>query len=189
MVEGVRAFLAIELPETTRDELADWKRRLAPGLSGFRWGRIETLHLTLRFLGNLSPERFEEVGALLSRGLPAGGPLELFPSGLGVFPDARRPRVLWAGLGGDTARLARLALLLEASLEGLGFAREGKAFRPHLTLARAAGPVRPGPLAKALEGFSGVSGAPFTAAEVLLFQSILEPGGARHIPRRRGLLL
>lgn len=182
----IRAFLALELPDEVRRELAELKKRLAKRLPDLRWSRLETLHLTVRFLGALSPERFDAVGALVDAGLETGGPLELFPSGLGAFPSPERARVLWVRVGGDTARLARLAMNLEAGLEALGVPREAKPFRAHLTLGRAGG--RPRDVGRVIKEFGDFQGPSWSAGEVVLFQSILDPKGARHLPRHRGLL-
>ncbi len=181
----VRAFVAADLPEPVVRELAGLQetfRRL--GISG-RWVRPERMHVTLRFLGELEPERFDAVRRALET--PVGGPerLDLIPEGVGAFPHPARARVLWVGLAGDVAALGRVALELEDRLTALGFPRERRPFRAHITLARAS---RRGDLRgvdRATSSAGRFRGTPFSVTHLTLYESRLRPGGPEYIPRQR----
>ena len=182
-------FVALELPDERPRELGELKKRLAKRLPDFRWMPPGALHLTVSFLGDLSPETVRAPRERLStRGFAGGGPLELFPSGLGAFPSPERARVLWVGAGRETRRVwPACAMNLEAGLEPLGIAREAKPFRPHLTLGaggRAAPRCRPGHrgirrFSRALRGRSG---------EVVLLREPPGPEGGAAFTPPSGLL-
>jgi 2'-5' RNA ligase len=139
-------FVALNLPRRVRQELWDATAPLrALGLP-VRWVREDALHLTLKFLGEVAAEREAEVVAALGRAAVGARPLSLVVRGLGVFPDFRRPRVVWLGVEGEPA-LELLQHRLEQELGPLGFPPEGRPFRPHLTLGRAARDARPRELA------------------------------------------
>ena len=148
-----------------------------------RWVRPGALHLTLKFLGELPPAVFDRVVEQLSRPLDGAVPLRLVPRGVGTFPSDRRARVVWAGLEGDVAPLARLALEVEARVEAAGVARERRPFRPHLTLGRSTRLGGMGDVASLLGVESGFEASPFPVRELVLYESRLRPQGASYIPR------
>jgi 2'-5' RNA ligase len=139
----LRAFIAVELDLSLRQALGNiqaqlrnqLRRTLSPDVR-IQWVRPESIHLTLKFLGDIPEERVPDIQAVLSR--VAGGHVRFAAQaeGLGVFPDARSPRVLWVGLTTHADALTRLAADVETALDGIGFPPEGKPFHPHLTLAR-----------------------------------------------------
>ena len=177
----MRLFLALELPEELRRALAELQELLRRGEEGWRWVRPEGVHVTLRFLGEVAPDRLPELSPLWREVAATSVPAEVEVGGLGTFPPRGRPRVLWVGLrdrsGGS---LAACAAALEAAARGAGFPPEERAFAPHLTLARAAagaGPRRPEPRGAAL----GV----FRAEEITLFRSVPGRGGAAYTALER----
>jgi 2'-5' RNA ligase len=108
-----------------------------------RFTRPEGLHLTLAFLGETAEERLSALRNVLDAATSESRPISLEVDGLGVFPDARRPRVVWAGLAGDLTRLTELHDRLRRELMAEGFQAEDRPFRPHVTLGRATGQGRP----------------------------------------------
>jgi len=132
----VRGFWALELSQPARDELVrvqDELRQRLPGRA-LRWTSVDKLHVTLKFLGEVADPQGV---ARAVQVLPPPGALSLELGALGSF-GGRSPRVLWSGLAGpDREALAGLHADLEAALEPLGFARDGRPYRPHVTLARA----------------------------------------------------
>ncbi len=179
-----RLFVALEPPEPIRRRLgaiADELRRGAGRHAGeVRWVPAENVHLTLQFLGAVPEERVPAVEAALREAAQAARPLSLAVRGAGGFPNARRPRVLWAGLEGDLAPLSALVAGIGARLAKLGFPPEERPFSPHLTLGRSReGRGAPG-LAGALAGIAEEASAPWRAAEVVLFESHLSPRGPRY---------
>jgi 2'-5' RNA ligase len=184
-VANRRLFVALEPPEPVRRRLAalaDELRRAAGRAAGeVRWVPAENVHLTLQFLGAVPEERVAAVeAALRDAAATAGRPLSLAVHGAGGFPNARRPRVVWAGLEGDVAPLAALVAELGRRLAKLGFPPEERPFAPHLTLGRARdGRGAPG-LGGALAAAAGADGTPWRVTELVLVESHLSPKGPRY---------
>jgi 2'-5' RNA ligase len=174
----MRAFIAIDLPEPVHAALAEAQQGFRSACRDARWTRPEGIHLTLKFLGEISDAQTKQVVEALAQ----IGPFEPFPvevNGFGFFPQAHRPRVFWAGVTAPPA-LAELALHVESHMEKVGFAREERTFSPHLTLARFQVP-RPQPaLETAAAGWAGASLGKFEASEFFLFESKLSPQGAQY---------
>ena len=186
----MRTFVAIDLPENVRGTLRHQQELFRAacghqqrGTSEIRWARPKGIHLTLKFLGEISTQQFREVQEALN----SLGPFQTFEvhlKGFGFFPDARRPRVFWEGV--DAPRdLEQLAGRVEAAMEALGFARESRAYRPHLTLARFQAP-HPQPALEALikEEGEALLGS-FLVSEFFLFESKLSPRGAEYVKLAR----
>jgi 2'-5' RNA ligase len=174
----MRCFIAIDLPAEIHAELERQQLACRRACRDARWTRSEGIHLTLKFLGEISDAQVRSVKEALA-GL---GEFQKFPvevRGFGFFPDARRPRVFWAGVEASEA-LAALAARVEQAMETLGFPREQRAFNPHLTLARFKVP-RPQPeLAALVEKLKDLSFGRFEASEFFLFESKLSPQGAQY---------
>jgi 2'-5' RNA ligase len=134
----VRAFVAVFPPLEVREALITVARGL-PVTGEVRWVQPANVHLTLKFLGDVSEDDLGRVAEALEPVRLRHGPFEAELSGFGAFPSARRARILWAGIGEGSDRLRALARDVEASLEPLGFEREDRAYIPHLTLGRARG--------------------------------------------------
>jgi 2'-5' RNA ligase len=175
----MRLFIALELPDLVKAELAAAQGRLRAGGHPVRWADAAGVHLTLQFLGEADPGL---VGPLLA-GLAAipAAPIALRLDGLGAFPSARQPRVVWAGVAGDTAALARLHAAVTAATGPLGFPAEARPFSPHLTLGRARQDARPEQLralGEALRAAAPPAPAAWDAGPPTLFRSELTPRGA-----------
>lgn len=135
--ETLRLFVAVELPPEAVDALS----RLIDGLRaaelrGIRPVAPESIHLTLKFLGNVDTNQVPDLTAALDALGPQAAPFTVELDGVGGFPDLGAPRVLWVGLAGDLEPLSALASLIEDACESLGFKRETRPFGPHLTVAR-----------------------------------------------------
>ena len=174
----MRAFIAIVLPPEIHNELAQCQAMFRVLCPDARWTRPEGIHLTLKFLGEIADAQVGKVTQALSTlGAIATFPVEI--KGFGFFPDARRPRVFWAGVV-SPPELAQLAHRVEEALTGIGIPREQRAYSPHLTLARFREP-RPQPaLADAVERQSKTSLGRFDVREFYLFESKLRPQGAEY---------
>ena len=174
-----RLFVAVTIAPEVADQLCRAQAELAPLLSDARWTKRESLHLTLKFLGQVDEGK---VAAVQKAVAATVAPLRRFTiscRGLGVFPDIRRPRVIWAGLEG--AALAALAEAAEAALEPLGFPREAREFKPHLTIGRWREGARGGDALRAeLERWRHHDFGASAIDEAVLFQSVLKRGGAEY---------
>ncbi len=181
-MEQIRSFIAIELPEALKLELAELQARLKtadPG--GVKWVDPQGIHLTLKFLGNIAADRTGDIIRAMNeaaRGIP---PFQLTIGGLGVFPNPRRAQVAWVGLSGQVDKLARFQAQLEASLARLGFVPETRPFSPHLTLARLrpqASPAERQSLGQLIISTRFASSYPIVVTAIKLMRSQLTRQGA-----------
>ena len=136
-MEQIRSFIAIELPPEVKQALASIQGKLkAAGGAPVRWVDPGSIHLTLKFLGDIDSGSTARITAALEEAARGTHSFSIEVSGLGVFPDPRRVRVVWVGLTGELEKLSQLQKRIETGLVPLGFKEEGRAFTPHLTLAR-----------------------------------------------------
>lgn len=181
----IRAFLAVDLPEIYRAELAAVQDYLKKSGADVRWTSATGIHLTLKFFGDIEEDQVEALAAAAS-GITAATPcFNLGVEGVGTFPGPRNPRVIWLGLSGQTDTLANLARNLEQAFVPLGFPPEKRQFTPHLTLGR----VRSSQGREALTRSLGTICLPnfpeFLVQELVLYRSILRPQGALYTPLRQ----
>lgn len=151
--------------------------RTAFGDGAVRWIPAENLHLTLKFLGNVEEAQVASIRSVLREALAGTAGFPVTAGGLGVFPDARRPRVLWVGLAGR--ELVRIAGRVERALEPLGVERATTQFRPHATIGRWRRPEATNvDLREKLARWRDHEFGTFRIDEVMLFRSVLQPAGA-----------
>jgi 2'-5' RNA ligase len=131
----VRLFIAINLPADVRSEVVAATASLRTAAPEVAWISDQRLHLTLKFLGDVDEARLDELSAALAAVAGQHRELVMTVGGVGAFPNFRRARVVWIGIGQE-ARLELLHHDIELACESLGFDVEGRAFRPHLTLGR-----------------------------------------------------
>jgi len=186
MSDFIRTFLALEVPvetlrrvQKTRDELrSSWEKAGGPAV---RWVSLDAMHLTLKFLGEIPAPSADAVADALQALAAAHGPIELRCAGVGAFPSLERPRVVWAGIEDPAGALAKLVEAIEGRLADLGFGRESRPFRPHLTLGRIKDPRRArGGMEPVVAPHAAADFGGFAAREVVLFRSELTPSGARY---------
>ncbi len=186
----IRTFVAIELDEEIRkaiagtqgqvqEQLMQQLRLRTPGVR-VQWVRPDSIHLTLKFLGDIDEALVEAIRAALLPVVRMQPRFVVEVGGLGVFPDLRAPRVLWIGLFGQVEALMYLAAEVEAALTGVGFPPESRRLSPHLTLARIK--ERSREVGKGLAD-SGLMTQPFRIGSlavdaVCLMKSDLKPSGA-----------
>jgi len=136
-MEQIRSFIAIELPDELRLELRQLEAQLKAGQpSGVKWVEPDSIHLTLKFLGNIAIDRTGEITRAIEQAAQGVPPLHLEVKDLGVFPNVNRAQVAWVGIRGDTDKLGQLQQRIESNLARLGFTPESRPFTAHLTLAR-----------------------------------------------------
>jgi 2'-5' RNA ligase len=181
----LRLFVAINLSEEVRRNIAALTAELSAAVPGARWIRAEAMHITLKFIGHVPPERVEQIQNSLTA-VRSPAPVEMRLQGAGVFPSAQRPRVFWVGIE-SSPNLAEIAAEIEGRLEPLGIAREERAFHPHLTLARFKDSAlkekrRSARLQTILDGLGSRGFGAISADEFHLYQSELKRGGAEHTP-------
>lgn len=136
-METIRSFIAIELPDELKKELAQLEDRLESGQhSGVKWVNPYGIHLTLKFLGSIAADMVGDITRIMEASVQGIHPFRLEVKNLGVFPNLRRIQVVWVGVKGEVDKLAQLQQRVESDLANLGFTLESRQFTPHLTLAR-----------------------------------------------------
>lgn len=178
----VRTFLAVLISPQARRTLENCMERLS-GLApaGVRWVDPQCIHLTLRFLGNIPAAAVDDVLAAQALAAAACPPFWVQLSGLGMFPNQRRPRVLWAGVTGDLEALQKLQQEVEDRLENIGYPREKRPFAPHLTLGRVRDRVSDADRTRIAGAVGSVTldeTEPWLVEESHLIRSTLTPQGA-----------
>lgn len=173
----MRCFIAIELPELLKKALARIQGELRQSGADIRWVRPESVHLTIKFLGEVREADAERIVRVLEGICNTHSPFRLRVAGVGVFPGIRSPRVIWAGLD-NSEPLSSLRDEIEVGMAGLGFERENRKFSPHLTLGRF----------RSLKGKDAVLGSADAHKDtefgiipvdcIVLMKSELRPGGA-----------
>ncbi len=135
--EQIRSFIAIELPQEVKPGLHRLQKELkSPEHTFVKWVAPEGIHLTLKFLGNISPQKVTEITRVMEQASLGVSPFQLEIAEVGAFPNMRQPRVLWLGIRGEVDKLVAWQQRIDNGLAPLGFAKETRPFTPHLTLAR-----------------------------------------------------
>ncbi len=186
--DSTRTFIAIELPSEVKDLISGQIERLKGVVAGgMKWVDPHIAHLTLAFLGNVPDTRLPLLSHLVDDAGLDSTAFSLSTGQLGIFPNLRRPRVLWLGLEGDIELLLQLQRRLQNALSHKGFAVESRAFKPHVTLGRARGrgmvEIDEGALS-----IAGSNGLEFPVRELAVVSSVLTPGGPIHTPVHRAVL-
>ncbi len=177
MSKEIRTFIAISLPGAVLQAICQAQDTLRSQGLHIRWVRKEGIHLTLKFLGNIDIDKVARVQASMERAAKTFAAFTLKGEGIGVFPNPRRPRVVWTGISGDIDVLISLQGELESELVPLGFPKEKRRFKGHLTLGRVKGRLDQAGLGAALEALADFQTESFTVRSVVLFQSDLRPSG------------
>ncbi len=182
--ETVRVFVAVGISAEAREQLIGAVERIRQDIpQGIQWANPDGMHLTLKFLGNIPSS---SVGPLLDcLGPVAAGHSHflLHLAGLGMFPNRRKPRVLWAGVDGDLDALDRLQQGAEDAINALGYPPEQRPFRPHITLGRPRRSVSDAQLSRigsAVSVTTPPSQVGWQVESVDVMQSELHPSGARY---------
>ena len=179
--KNIRAFLAIEPSAGILAAVGRLQEKLKREISGsVSWARPQGNHLTLKFFGSIDLTDVENISAAVKRQAVTMPPLHLSIEKIGVFPDLRRPRVLWVGARGDVEKLITLQKRLEDEFAAIGFPAENRPFRAHLTLGRIKDARSSSGVGEALKKHADFSAGEFQAAELILFQSRLSPQGATY---------
>lgn len=174
----MRLFVALEIPATVRENLANFIKQLRPLAPKLRWVRPENLHVTLKFIGELPAEKLAAIRTALAS-IRSAQAVTIDFRGLGFFPNEKHPRVFWAGMEASP-NLKTLASDVEHVAEKLGIPRERRPFSPHLTLARFEPPRLPEKLRAPIQENATREFGSLAAKEFRLIESQLKPSGAEY---------
>jgi 2'-5' RNA ligase len=176
-ITHVRAFLALTLPEKVRQFLAALQAKLSRAQADVQWVEPPNLHVTLKFLGEITDEQRRAVEQLLGAVARGETAFTLRLDRVGAFPSLSSPRVVWVGLGEGKERAIRLAARLEQDCGGLGLRKEERPFAAHVTLGRVRTPRGRSGLVRALTEFGWQAPAPWDVTALALYQSTLSSRG------------
>ncbi len=178
MKHTLRTFLAVEINSAVRQRAEQLIDQLRAVRADVKWVEAPNLHLTLKFLGEVATQEIPRVCEAVRQGAAPVAPFELEVRGAGAFPNTRRPRTLWLGVGSGQEEIVTLHDQVEEPLRKLGFRPEHRRHHPHLTVGRIR---RGGPgvaeLGKLLEQHADYLAGRLNVAQVVLFSSQLGPGG------------
>lgn len=178
----LRAFIAVDISDDLKEQIQKFSDGLAGSMDGLpvRWHPADRIHLTLKFLGDVSETNIEMISTILTNQAVQTAPFNLSVGSLGVFPNMQRPRVIWIGVEAPD-ELGSLQRRIELETTRMGYAPDKRSYSPHLTLARVsrnAAPAQVQAISQVLRkqklGFLGVT----SVAEIVLYSSDLQPGGA-----------
>lgn len=176
---GIRTFLAFELPPGIKSIVAQVSGEAVKSVQGVRWAKADNIHLTVVFLGDMKAEDLEAIGDGVKRVCSRYAPFHVSLSGMGAFPNSRKPRVLWLGLHGDIERMAKFRTDLQEELRPFGIKEERRGFKPHLTLGRVRKPGRvEAGFVELLSRYTDLASPSCSLGELNLFKSDLKPTGA-----------
>ena len=184
----IRTFTAIAIPKNVRKKAIQLIDRLGTAGADVRWVADENLHWTLKFLGEVVDREIGNVCQVVAEAVEQIAPFELQAIGAGAFPNAQNPRTIWLAAEQGKTELEALHESLDEGLATLGYGRESRRFRPHLTLGRLRGGRGGGDLAKLLEENADFDAGKMIVQEVLIFGSQRGRGGPEYHILGRGLL-
>jgi 2'-5' RNA ligase len=187
-MDPFRAFVAIPLAEAVRERLAAVQDALRGAGADVKWVDPGQLHVTLKFLGDLSEAARGPLDTGLKAAASAAAPMDIAVRGLGTFPPAGAPRVVWVGLHEAGDRLAALARAVESAAADAGFPPEGRPFAAHVTLGRVKSPRNAPALRAALERERAADAGSFRADAFVIFRSDLAPRGPTYTAVERYVL-
>ena len=173
----MRAFLGIALPKSAQQSLAVLQGELATSRADVKWVEPATLHLTLKFLDEISDAQCHAIEVLLARIASREEPFSLRVEGVGAFPSVGAPRVIWVGLAEGKEIVARIAGAIEQEGDALALRREERPFAGHLTLGRVRSSRNRQALTQCLRATVWKSPPPWRVSTLTLYQSVLSPAG------------
>ncbi len=168
----------MELPQEIRHSLKQTQDLLRTSMPDVRWTKSSNIHLTLKFLGDVEVSRTDAINKALADIACRFPPFSMSFAGLGAFPHSRNPRIVWVGLEYGADELIEIARQIEGAMKKLGFPREKRPFRPHLTVGRVRRLEHPALMTESLEQCNVGKLGEFTVQRVSLIKSQLDPGGS-----------
>jgi 2'-5' RNA ligase len=183
MSEILRTFIAVEIPAEIKQRAARMIGELRDTAAKVKWVAPEHMHWTLKFLGNLDMNEIPAVCAAVKQAVEPLACFDVEAWGAGAFPDVKRPRTVWVGMGDGSEQMIELHDAIEFELAKLGYRSENRRFRPHLTIGR----VRQSPagipeLGRLIQKHAEFDGGVSLVDEVVVFSSELGPDGPTYEP-------
>jgi len=173
MSEVIRTFIAIELPDNVREELAELEERLAATGADVKWVQPRNIHLTVKFLGDIGISDLDNVKNALQNSVSLSKEFITHLSQVGAFPKLNFPRIIWTGIDKGKDEIMEIFTALEQNLSEAGFQKDVRPLSPHLTIGRVRSPKNKEVLIKKLENMKYFSKYEISVDGVSLFKSTL----------------
>ncbi|RPI74339.1 MAG: RNA 2',3'-cyclic phosphodiesterase [Desulfobacteraceae bacterium] len=174
-----RSFLAFELSGPLKETMHRVSRELKKTALDAKWVKVDHIHLTLMFLGDIEEQSINQIDTAARAACGLYAPFSVSLKSMGCFPNKKKARVLWLGVGGDLSRMAGFQKILQKDLNPLNVKEEDREFKPHLTLGRFRTPGNQSHLLDSiLQQYQNLTSPMISLAELVLFKSDLKPGGA-----------
>jgi len=177
----IRTFIAISVLEEIKKNIADLQRKLKGCGGHIKWVRTESIHLTLKFLGDVEESKIDTIADSLKKAVRTQKSFKISVSGTGAFPNIRQPRVLWVGIDEGKEILTSLASEIDRVCTALGFKPEKRKFSAHLTLGRVKFQKNINTTLNTMNA-ANFKGGSFRAEEIIIMKSELRPEGALYTP-------
>lgn len=179
----IRAFIAVDITERAKQQAEELLKAFMTSGRKVKWVNISRAHITVKFLGNIEEHLVPTIESALVEAASFYKPFTLLLRGCGAFPSLKRIRVIWVGVDGDVPILSDFKRKVDTCLEPLGFTKEAREFRPHVTLGRVVNTPSSNPdLAKLITSHLDFRTEPFEVKYVVLYRSILKPSGSEYHP-------
>jgi 2'-5' RNA ligase len=175
----LRCFIAIEIPDAVKKEIAEVADILKKYDADIKWVAVENLHVTLKFLGNTPEKSLPEIRESLLKAVSLFQSFYIKINGTGVFPNRKFPRVIWIGVE-DGETLPKLASDIDISVSLLGYKKEEREFKPHLTLGRVRSRKGTASVVNELDNFRDKEFGNFVVDRIRLMRSELKPKGPEY---------
>lgn len=176
----IRTFIGVDVGRAIRDRLATLQGTLTQAGTAVKWVEPENLHVTLLFLGEVEDRQIAKICAMVAESTATHKSFQMSVERAGCFPTPRRPRILWAGIGTGAEALMALHDDLEKPLTKLGYRREERRYKPHITLGRIRGAAPADGLVKALAQQASWKGGETLVRELHVMSSELTPRGPNY---------
>jgi len=176
--EIIRAFIAIELPKEIHGSLKKTQDELKNSMSDVRWTKYGNIHLTLKFLGDTKSAKIDAIGKAIQNIADEFSPFIIGLSGIGAFPNTHKPSIIWTGIHKGADEISKMAYQIENAMEKLGFPKEKRSFKPHLTIGRVREIKYPLELKNSLENSNISEIGEFVVHHISLIKSQLDPAGS-----------
>ncbi|HUV04612.1 MAG TPA: RNA 2',3'-cyclic phosphodiesterase [Armatimonadota bacterium] len=176
-MDKIRTFIAVPIPAEARRRLAEIEEELKTSGADVKWVREENFHVTLKFLAYVEPDCLDRVIRAVESAVKGTAAFDVSLSGVGAFPKASRPSVIWVGIATGAQELKALAERIESATERIGFGREQRPFSAHITAGRARSPKNLDRLREIIERLREEPVGSFRAENVAVMKSELRPTG------------
>ena len=178
----IRTFIAIKIPTGVKSDIKNWQDKLKDIVTGIKWVKSDNIHITLKFLGNIEEKMIPRLKEAIKSSAEHVSPFEIEVKGEGCFPNVNRPRIVWVGVDNGKDVLSTIASKIEIECSKLGFEKENRPYRPHLTVGRVKKYIRNTDELRGFFNENPFRTEVFTAEEIILMKSDLRPDGPVYTP-------